>query len=219
MQLELECFAVQSGTAQETSTKEQSSGAVLALASPQAIGHSTFSHRANAVGALLLTHSPCLQGDVGVGMEKTQNQAQGIRMRTSLPSNRCECTVPAYTQWLQSHNHACPGTGKMQHHSREVSSFGHVFASFQQPELVTPTTPQLWTHSTNSLASRGSCVCRERQDEASRRKAVELYKVLQRIMQEEHGFDNDQNAMVLRVLSDTLESLQQYGEPLCRLVA
>ncbi|KAL0041673.1 hypothetical protein WJX79_000444 [Trebouxia sp. C0005] len=53
---------------------------------------------------------------------------------------------------------------------------------------------------------------KERQDEASRRKAVELYKVLQRIMQEEHGFDNDQNAMVLRVLSDTLESLQQYGE-------
>jgi len=47
---------------------------------------------------------------------------------------------------------------------------------------------------------------------------VELYKVLQRIMQEEHGFDNDQNAMVLRVLSDTLESLQQYGEPLCRSI-
>ena len=34
-------------------------------------------------------------------------------------------------------------------------------------------------------------------------------------MQQEHGFDNDQNAMVLRVLSDTLESLQQYGEDLC----
>jgi len=59
------------------------------------------------------------------------------------------------------------------------------------------------------------CACRDREDAADRRKAVELYKVVQRIMQQEHGFDNDQNAMVLRVLSDTLESLQQYGEDLC----
>ena len=64
-----------------------------------------------------------------------------------------------------------------------------------------------------------SGACRDREDAADRRKAVELYKVLQRIMQQEHGFDNDQNAMVLRVLSDTLESLQQYGKPLCRLLA
>ncbi len=63
-----------------------------------------------------------------------------------------------------------------------------------------------------------SCACRDREDAADRRKAVDLYKVLQRIMQQEHGFDNDQNAMVLRVLSDTLESLQQYGEPLCRCI-
>ncbi len=73
-------------------------------------------------------------------------------------------------------------------------------AAFQQPQLIR------------------LCACRDREDAASRRKAVELYKVLQRIMQQEHGFDNDQNAMVLRVLSDTLESLQQYGEPLCRLI-
>ncbi|DBA83627.1 hypothetical protein WJX77_005721 [Trebouxia sp. C0004] len=53
---------------------------------------------------------------------------------------------------------------------------------------------------------------KDREDTESRRKAVELYKMLQRIMQQEHGVENYQNAMVLRVLSDTLESLQQYGE-------
>lgn len=64
----------------------------------------------------------------------------------------------------------------------------------------------------------GGCwACRDRQDGASQRKAVELYKELQGIMQEKYGSENDSNAMLLRTLSDTLGKLQQYGKTPCML--
>ena len=53
--------------------------------------------------------------------------------------------------------------------------------------------------------------CREKPDMESRLKAVDLYKTLQRSVQEKEGFANDQNAIVLRMLADSLEAVEQYG--------
>jgi hypothetical protein len=133
------------------------------------------------------------------------------------PYNRCECIASTRTQWLQGSDYAPAGIGNMQHHGKEESSCGQVFATFYQGTCTLYHVTAVDAQHQHSCQQR-FCACRDREDTASRRKAVELYKVLQRIMQEEHDFDNDQNAMVLRVLSDTLESLQQYGEPLCRFV-
>lgn len=53
---------------------------------------------------------------------------------------------------------------------------------------------------------------KEKEDRESRLKAVELYKTLQRSVQEKEGFSNDQNAIILRMLADSLEAVQQYAE-------
>ncbi len=58
-----------------------------------------------------------------------------------------------------------------------------------------------------------ACDCRESQEKAARCRAVELYKELQQVVQDEHGFENDQNALVLRMISDCLATIDQYGEP------
>jgi len=43
-------------------------------------------------------------------------------------------------------------------------------------------------------------------------KAVDMYKALQAIVEREHGFSSDQNVMVLRLVADSLEATEQYGE-------
>ena len=39
-----------------------------------------------------------------------------------------------------------------------------------------------------------------------------MYKALQKITEREHGFSSDQNVMVLRLVADSLEATEQYGE-------
>ena len=63
--------------------------------------------------------------------------------------------------------------------------------------------------------AHGVCVCRDSKEEAGRRQAVELYKTLQGVVQQEHGFQNDQTAMVLRMVADSLDSVGQHGMPCC----
>lgn len=40
-----------------------------------------------------------------------------------------------------------------------------------------------------------------------------MYKTLQLSVERKEGFGNDQNAIVLRMLADSLEAVEQYGKP------
>ena len=40
-----------------------------------------------------------------------------------------------------------------------------------------------------------------------------MYKTLQLSVQQKEGFGNDHNAIVLRMLADSLEAVEQYGTP------
>ena len=61
--------------------------------------------------------------------------------------------------------------------------------------------------------SAHACSHRCKEDRESKLRAVQMYKDLQQCVQESDGFDNDQNAIVLRLLADTLEAVGQYGMP------
>ena len=55
-------------------------------------------------------------------------------------------------------------------------------------------------------------ICRNGETRETKLKAVEMYKALQKITEREHGFSSDQNVMVLRLVADSLEATEQYGE-------
>lgn len=70
---------------------------------------------------------------------------------------------------------------------------------------------------TRPLCVSASVSCRGQKDRAARCRAVELYKELQHIVQKKHGTGNDQNALVLKMVSDALETIDEYGKGHCHI--
>ena len=56
------------------------------------------------------------------------------------------------------------------------------------------------------------CTCRNREEPEYQRQAIEYYTELQQIVERLHGFDNDQNALVYKMMADTYENLAEYSK-------
>ena len=62
----------------------------------------------------------------------------------------------------------------------------------------------------------GLFACRNKEGAEYQHKAIEFYTELQQIIEGVHGFDNDQNALILKMMGDCYEHLEEYGK---RLIA